>query len=40
LLEIAEAKLILCKDNASRTQSSLLEIAEAKLIFGKDTTFI
>ncbi|MFA4046869.1 hypothetical protein HPS54_03995 [Prevotella sp. PCHR] len=36
LLEIAEAKLILCKDNASRTQSSLLEIAEAKLILYKN----
>jgi len=36
LLEIAEAQLILYKDNVSRMQSSLLEIAEAQLILYKD----
>jgi len=37
LFEIAEAQLILYKDNASRAQSNLFEIAEAQLILYKDT---
>mgnify|MGYP003516725060 CR=1 FL=1 len=36
MLGIAEAQLILCKDNANRAQSSSLGIAEVQLILCKD----
>ena len=39
LFSIAEAQLILCKDNASRTQENLFSIAEAQIILCKGKTF-
>ena len=39
LFSIAEAQIILCKDNASRTQENLFSIAEAQIILCKGKTF-
>ena len=39
LFSIAEAQIILCKGNASRTQENLFSIAEAQIILCKGKTF-
>ena len=36
-LDIAEPKLILCKDNANERKESVLSVSRVQLIFYKDT---